>query len=234
MRFFKYTGLGNDFLIFEGKPFDAQTIRELTDRHFGIGADGVLFVDTEDFAFSIYNADGLRALMCGNGLRCVAKYLHDARKVKDKEIFEIKSDHALHQCYVDGNIVSCSLAEPTLIQKDPYVVDAGAKHVVLFEKFDLKKALKLRKNFNANVNFFFENNHIHTFEKGVEAFTLACGTGALSCFFVLNVNAQEFVMRSKKTLYIFKEKNVIWMTGECTYICEGTVEKTCLESIFVG
>lgn len=80
--FFKYEGLGNDFVVIDrrGAPrdIDADTARRLCDRHFGIGADGVLSILTEDGTAGrmvVHNADGSIAEMCGNGLRCVVKYL---------------------------------------------------------------------------------------------------------------------------------------------------------------
>ena len=80
--FFKYQGLGNDFVVLDrrasGVDLDADTSRRLCDRHFGVGADGVLVVLPEpgaDGRMVVHNADGSVAEMCGNGLRCVVKYL---------------------------------------------------------------------------------------------------------------------------------------------------------------
>lgn len=82
--FFKYHGLGNDFVVLDrratGVDIDAQTSRRLCDRHFGVGADGVLSILPEpgtDGRMVVHNADGSIAEMCGNGLRCVVKYLGD-------------------------------------------------------------------------------------------------------------------------------------------------------------
>lgn len=86
MKFTKMHGCGNDYIYVNGfqekiatedKP---QLVRYLSDRHFGIGGDGVIFINpsTEaDFEMEMYNADGSRAEMCGNGIRCVAKYVFD-------------------------------------------------------------------------------------------------------------------------------------------------------------
>ena len=84
MIFWKYQGLGNDFILFEDldlkAPTDPETIRKLCDRRFGIGGDGILYVrpDGEADAFmKVMNSDGSEAEMCGNGIRCVAKHLYD-------------------------------------------------------------------------------------------------------------------------------------------------------------
>ncbi len=83
-RFFKYQGLGNDFIVLDrrasGVDIDAATARRWCDRHFGIGADGVLVVLPQNDSAGqmvIHNADGSHAEMCGNGLRCVAKFIAD-------------------------------------------------------------------------------------------------------------------------------------------------------------
>lgn len=84
-RFFKYHGLGNDFVVLDrresGLDLDADTSRRLCDRHFGIGADGVLVVLPEEGTAGrmvVHNADGSIAEMCGNGLRCVVKHVAES------------------------------------------------------------------------------------------------------------------------------------------------------------
>lgn len=86
MRFTKMHGCGNDYIYIDGaKEHIAQEekpalVRFLSDRHFGIGGDGVIFINpaTEaDFEMEMYNADGSRGEMCGNGIRCVGKYVYD-------------------------------------------------------------------------------------------------------------------------------------------------------------
>lgn len=84
LAFRKYHGLGNDFIVVSrlrgGTPLSAATVRALCDRHRGIGADGVLSLWPDPSAagrMQIQNADGSEALMCGNGLRCMARSLYD-------------------------------------------------------------------------------------------------------------------------------------------------------------
>lgn len=86
MKFTKLQGCGNDYVYVDGsrenilqqeKP---ELVRKLSDRHFGIGGDGVIFINPSkeaDFEMEMYNADGTRAEMCGNGIRCVAKFVYD-------------------------------------------------------------------------------------------------------------------------------------------------------------
>ena len=86
MRFTKMQGCGNDYIYvngFEEQIADSvkpELVRRLSDRHFGIGGDGVIFINPAtgaDFEMEMYNADGSRGEMCGNGIRCVAKYVYD-------------------------------------------------------------------------------------------------------------------------------------------------------------
>jgi diaminopimelate epimerase len=84
MIFWKYHGLGNDFILFEDlemqAPTDPEVVRRLCDRRTGIGGDGILYIrpDEEGDAFmKVMNSDGSEAEMCGNGIRCVAKHLYD-------------------------------------------------------------------------------------------------------------------------------------------------------------
>jgi len=88
LTFSKYHGLGNDFIVvlrMAGEaPFSPATVRMLCDRNLGIGADGVLSVCPDPHAFArmqIQNADGSESRMCGNGLRCVARFLYDQGQV---------------------------------------------------------------------------------------------------------------------------------------------------------
>ncbi len=86
MKFTKMQGCGNDYVYVNGftqkvsqeqKP---DLVRRLSDRHFGIGGDGVIFINPAaeaDFEMEMYNADGTRAEMCGNGIRCVGKFVYD-------------------------------------------------------------------------------------------------------------------------------------------------------------
>lgn len=99
MKFTKMQGCGNDYVYVNGftekisqekKP---ELVRRLSDRHFGIGGDGVIFInpsDAADFEMEMYNADGTRAQMCGNGIRCVGKFVYD-KGLTDRERITVVS-----------------------------------------------------------------------------------------------------------------------------------------------
>ena len=99
MRFTKMQGCGNDYIYVnemeEQVPLEGKAllVRRMSDRHYGIGGDGVIFIRScpdADFEMEMYNADGSRGQMCGNGLRCVAKYVYEKGLTK-KNRFVIKS-----------------------------------------------------------------------------------------------------------------------------------------------
>ena len=108
MKFTKMHGCGNDYVYvngFEEKIEDeAKTAVAVSDRHFGVGADGLIIIkpsDIADFEMVMYNADGSRAQMCGNGIRCVAKYVYD-NGLTDKKRISVVSMGAVK--YIDINV----------------------------------------------------------------------------------------------------------------------------------
>ena len=97
MKFTKMHGLGNDYVYvncFEEKIDNPPAVaRFVSDRHFGIGSDGLIMINpskTADFEMEMYNADGSRGEMCGNGIRCVAKYVYD-NGMTDKEVITVET-----------------------------------------------------------------------------------------------------------------------------------------------
>ena len=90
MQFTKMQGCGNDYIYVncftETVPDPSRAAIRLSDRHFGIGGDGLVLIcpsEVADFCMEMYNADGSRSEMCGNAIRCVGKYVHD-RGLTDK------------------------------------------------------------------------------------------------------------------------------------------------------
>ncbi|MFP4545410.1 MAG: diaminopimelate epimerase [Methanomassiliicoccales archaeon] len=110
MRFWKYHGLGNDFILLEDDgsvPKDPKTVRSLCQRRFGIGADGTLYLGTSqsaDASMRIMNSDGSEAEMCGNGIRCLAKHLH-GRVGKERLTIDTKAGQMTVTCHLDNGEV---------------------------------------------------------------------------------------------------------------------------------
>jgi diaminopimelate epimerase len=129
-RFFKYHGLGNDFLIIDstrgGRNVTAGEAVALCDRFRGVGGDGVLWLGPTEGAacrLIITNSDGSRAEMCGNGIRCVAKHIYDFGIARSEEI-PILTDAGLLSCKVflgdDGRVdtVRVSMGRPRLTRPE--------------------------------------------------------------------------------------------------------------------
>ena len=140
MKFTKMHGCGNDYVYvngFEEKIADEKEAAiKVSDRHFGIGADGLIIIkpsEKADFEMVMYNADGSRGAMCGNGIRCVAKYVYD-NKLTDKKSISIESMGAVK--YIDvqvenGKVVSArvDMGAPVLAAKEIPVITNHEKAV---------------------------------------------------------------------------------------------------------
>lgn len=133
MKFTKMHGCGNDYVYVNGftekvadKP---KAVVTLSDRHFGIGSDGVIFINPSqqaDFEMEMYNADGTRAEMCGNGIRCVGKYVYD-HGMTDKTSITVESFGKVK--YLDLTVengkvvkVKVNMGKPELTANDVPVV----------------------------------------------------------------------------------------------------------------
>lgn len=108
MRFTKMHGLGNDFILLEGVDPSPDLIRSLCDRRRGIGADGVLSLDTRP-GMAYWNADGSPAEMCGNGLRCVARYSVDRGWAPAGSWFPIATPVGQRRALVEASKVTVEL-----------------------------------------------------------------------------------------------------------------------------
>ncbi|MBE6719545.1 MAG: diaminopimelate epimerase [Ruminococcaceae bacterium] len=140
MKFTKMHGCGNDYVYFdctnEQLPDETAAAIKLSDRHFGIGGDGIILIkkgSKADFEMVMYNADGTRGAMCGNGIRCVAKYVYD-HKLTDKTSFTVESMGAVKVIDVtveNGEVVSArvDMGAPSLRAEDIPVICSGDRAV---------------------------------------------------------------------------------------------------------
>jgi diaminopimelate epimerase len=212
--FSKYSGCGNDFILIDNRQqiFNktcSEFIAHLCRRRLGIGADGIILLEhsaSADFCMRIFNADGSEAEMCGNGLRCLIRFIRDLRIDGDKFIIETMHQHIPTAILEDS--ISAEMPFPTNIcfftELDIegkvhifHCLDTGVPHAVLFvEDLNDNKwmamAPKIRHHpkfmpKGTNVNFATINSNneveVRTFERGVEGETLACGTGAAAVAF---------------------------------------------------
>lgn len=112
MKFTKMHGAGNDYIYIDCFTQDVENPKDLSkflsDRHFGVGADGIVLIKPSPVAdcfMDIYNADGSRAKMCGNAIRCVAKYIYDNKKKKQVIKIDTLSGIKLVEVYTENGIV---------------------------------------------------------------------------------------------------------------------------------
>lgn len=141
LNFIKMHGAGNDYVYVDGMkyqiPDESAAAKKLSDRHFSIGGDGLIIIKKgtkADFEMVMYNPDGSRGAMCGNGIRCVAKYLFDERYTNGKTEFTIESMGAIKHIKVnviDGKAVSArvDMGKPILKASDIPVNFNGEKCV---------------------------------------------------------------------------------------------------------
>ncbi len=129
IAFSKYQGLGNDFILIDNRHqdtpiIDAEEAIIWCDRHFGIGADGIIFVlpgrDGTDYTMRIFNSDGSEPEMCGNGIRCMAKFIAD---LEDK--IDVAVTYKIHT--LAGSIT------PQVLEEGQVQVDMGEPHLLAAE-----------------------------------------------------------------------------------------------------
>ena len=197
-NFYKYQGTGNDFIIFDNRSLffpkrNNELISTLCNRHFGIGADGLILLENDknsDFKMVYFNADGNESTMCGNGGRCIVAF---AQKLHlfDKKTSFLAID-GLHHATIDASSVSLQMidvSEVRISEHSIFVNTGSPHHIEIVDDLEhfpvIDKARKIIKSKystkGCNVNFVEQLNDntfkVRTYERGVEDETLACGTG---------------------------------------------------------
>ncbi|PSM52987.1 diaminopimelate epimerase [Campylobacter blaseri] len=205
MQISKYSASGNDFAIFVSlvSKNRSELARKICDRFNGIGADGLIVIlpdEKYDFKWEFYNSDGSLASMCGNGSRAACMFAYENNLAKKDMSFLSNAgliNGKIYDIKDKISIVEIELTKPKeLAHKFEengytwYFYDTGVPHLVSFvsdiESVDFKLAKAMREKYNANVNFAQikdDNIFVRTFERGVEAETMACGTGMAACFY---------------------------------------------------
>ena len=202
LKFDKFHGAGNDFILIDNREhiadmLNSAIIKYLCDRHFGIGADGLMLLnkhDKYDFEMDYYNSDGSGATICGNGGRCIVAFAKKLGIIQDKTTF-LASDGVHEAEILENGMIKLKMKDVEMPEiSDDYVfIDTGAPHHIEFES-DIfltdvyAKGKEIRysdryKVHGTNVDFVQVNDNeikIRTYERGVENETLACGTGAVA------------------------------------------------------
>ncbi|WP_158837203.1 diaminopimelate epimerase [Polaribacter sp. L3A8] len=252
LDFYKYQGTGNDFVMIDNrtKAFPKENIAmisKLCDRHFGVGADGVILIENDadyDFKMIYFNADGSMTF-CGNGGRCAvafAKYL---------DIINLKTSFIAvdgpHLAEINNGIVSLKMIdvdEVTVKENSVFAYTGTQHHVELVADLDqfpvFEKGKKIRYSYNApgsNVNFVQQINdttfRVRTYEKGVENETLACGTGVTAVAIAMHKtgkttsNLISLPVEGGNLEVSFSEENGVYtnvfLKGPATFVFKGSI-----------
>ncbi len=206
--FYKYQGTGNDFVMINGISqtlnmdlFSESKVRQLCDRRFGIGADGLIIMERSekaDFRMLYYNADGRQSSMCGNGGRCIVDFAIEQGVVFDQCSFEAVD--GMHFGKRSEKLITISMQDvhdfEHFINGD-YTINTGSPHYVSevgdVDQIDLiafAKEIRYSEAYaedGINVNVVSSSGEglsMRTYERGVEDETYSCGTGVTAAALV--------------------------------------------------
>ena len=199
VSFYKYQGTGNDFIMIDNRqnlfPKNGnKLISSLCHRKFGIGADGLILLessDNYDFTMKYYNADGNEGSMCGNGGRCIVAFAKLLKIINTHTVFD--AIDGVHKANIVGDLVSLKMNDVVTIKEfsGELFLDTGSPHHISYvnniSEVDVKNTGKKIRygspyfDEGTNVNFVEQKNEntfsVRTYERGVENETLSCGTG---------------------------------------------------------
>ena len=254
IEFYKYQGTGNDFIMIDDreKEFDITDnglIAALCERRMGIGADGLILLrehEAFDFEMIYFNADGNQSSMCGNGGRCIVAFAEMLEIITTETTFmAIDGEHKAKKI---DNGIALQMQDVSEIRGvgDGLVMDTGSPHYIeMVDSLDnhniAKEGRKIRnsdpfKIEGINVNFVLDaaELQVRTYERGVEAETLSCGTGVVAtaiAMYYANCIEENFVNVKTKggdLSVSFEEINGyyrnIWLSGEASMVYAGEFE----------
>lgn len=252
LTFYKYEGTGNDFVMIDNRANtfpkkSVTTINKLCDRHFGIGADGVILLENDsesDFKMIYFNADGSETF-CGNGGRCAVAFAKYLDIIESKTTFSAVDGN--HYAEINNDIVSLKMIDVNDIEvneKSVFVYTGTQHHVELVNDLDkfpvFEKGKEIRYNYKepgSNVNFVQQINsgtfRVRTYEKGVEDETLACGTGVTAVAIAMHTTKKTANTNIKLPVeggnleVSFSENNGVYtnvyLKGPATFVFKGTI-----------
>ncbi|QSS96747.1 diaminopimelate epimerase [Psychroflexus sp. ALD_RP9] len=256
ISFYKYHGAGNDFVMIDNRTNnfknDTKLIKWLCDRRFGIGGDGLILLEESNqveahFKMIYFNADGRESTMCGNGGRCIVAFAQFLGIIDHECIFE--AIDGLHEANVEGDTVNLKMIDVDDITQSSQdcFLDTGSPHHVQFvdnlDAVDIEKqGSKIRFDDRyktiggANINFVEVRNsdlNIRTYERGVEAETLACGTGitaaAIAAALTYDIESPINVKAIGGGLSVsFRRQaskfNDVWLKGPAKQVFKGIID----------
>ncbi len=252
IKFWKYQATGNDFILLDGRNnllLTTEQIKFLCDRHWGIGSDGVIIIresDCCDFKMQFFNPDGSEASFCGNGGRCIAKFAYEVLNFSENLKFIAKDGK--HNAHIKGQNVRLQMQNVDIIKKynDLIYLNTGTHHTVIFTEQKIEninekaRLVRYDRRFapeGTNVNFVKEMNgklFVRTYEKGVEAETLSCGTGVVASAIAYSYrkqiaeNSVEIQTQGGQLTVEFKKQgdkfSEVFLTGKALQVFEGQIK----------
>lgn len=259
-------GAGNDFVVIEANDgIDYKKLtKKICDRTNGIGADGLLILDKSkkaDYQMRILNADGSEAEMCGNGARCMAAYIVRNYRPK-KKLFTMETLAGKIFAEAKGEIANIRLSNLKDYKTDiplsingqkiyVHYIDTGVPHTIVFvdglktiDVDSLGRTIRTHDEFKprgTNVNFVEQLDRsfieLRTYERGVEAETFACGTGAVASALIGYLQANPSIKTKKGASMKVKTKSGevldvsfdlengkisnVWLKGSAKFIAQG-------------
>jgi diaminopimelate epimerase len=253
ITFIKYQGTGNDFIMIDNRDgalrFSAAQIVRLCDRKFGVGSDGVVLIEphsSEDFYMNFYNPDGSQSF-CGNGSRCAVAFARQLGMVGNHGMFgAIDKPHAF---VVNDDEIAIQMRDVEAVEweENQCVVQTGSPHFIQLtedpDKLDVARegaTIRYSNRFareGINVNFVRMGEGelwMRTYERGVEAETLSCGTGVTAAALslaALQPSVSEVLVHTRGgELKVKLERTVdggfhdVWLCGPAKSVFQGTIE----------
>lgn len=262
MKFTKASAAGNDFILIDNRKkklsgTEQDFFRDICRRRYSIGADGVILLESStraDFHYRHFNSDGLPAAMCGNGARCISRFAYE-RNIAGAELsFEINGVIYKAICRAESITVIFPYPKsadtkmkifPESPLREAGFINTGVPHYVIFtdDVDDVNveeegKKYRSHPEFKQGTNVDFveiSDGHslkIRTFERGVEAETLACGTGAAASAVIANLkNSVSPPVRVETRGGLLEidwdsRKKTLLLTGTADLVYEGELRRT--------
>ncbi|WP_207535818.1 diaminopimelate epimerase [Desertivirga arenae] len=258
LHFYKYQGAGNDFILVDNRNSDINhndpaLISSLCDRRFGIGGDGMMFLQKKegfDFEMIYYNSDGQPSSMCGNGGRCIVAFAHDLGVIEKNTNFLAVDGPHYATISAEENWVSLQMIDVEEIKMDgeASVLNTGSPHYVLpaanlkeKDVFEEGRAIRYNDTYKKqgiNINFvedLGDHYFVRTYERGVEDETFACGTGVTAVALAMAKRKNQTGSLSTPIKVLGGDLNIrfdhdgnhfsnIFLEGPAKFVFEGDIE----------
>ncbi len=218
IHFSKYHGAGNDFILVDNREqvynLSNNDIEFMCSRRYGIGADGLMIIENSedyDFKMKYYNSDGNEGSMCGNGGRCIVSFAKELGIIEFQTRFiAVDGLHDATINRIDKTECDISLMMNNVSNikgnNNTFFLDTGSPHHIEFVENvseinvhnkgkEIRYSDKYKSSKGTNVNFVEESDNnliIRTYERGVEAETHACGTGATAAAIAFAIKNKKF------------------------------------------